>query len=121
MNPEQIQAMAAVVAAENSLSPADAMRMVQERVAEERAHRDAQEQKDKQHQLDLLKLQNATHANALSSQMQLGVGVAQAGAPVHHHHASAPTQPAVRCCVNGHPVPADRPNAKFCAECGVPL
>lgn len=125
MSPEQIQATAAVVAAENSLSPADAMRMMQERVAEERAHRDAQEQKDKQHQLDLLKLQNATHANALSSQMQLGVGVAQAGAPVHHHHASAsasaPAQPAVKCCVNGHPVPADRPNAKFCAECGVPL
>jgi hypothetical protein len=51
------------------------------------------------------------------------VGVAQAGAPVHHHHASAsaPAQPALKCCVNGHPVPADRPNAKFCAECGVPL
>jgi hypothetical protein len=120
MSPEQIQAMAAVVAAENSVSPVDAMRMMQERVAEERAHRDAQEQKDKQHQLDLLKLQNATHANALSSQMQLGVGVAQAGAPVHHHHA-APGAGGARCCVNGHPVPADRPNAKFCAECGVPL
>jgi hypothetical protein len=119
MSPAQIQSMAAVVAAENSLSPADAMRMLQERVNEERAHRDAQEQKDKQHQLDLLKLQNATHANALSAQMQLGVGVAQAGAPVHHHH--VPTQPAVNVCVNGHPVPADRPNAKFCAECGVPL
>jgi hypothetical protein len=119
MSPAQIQSMAAVVAAENSLSPADAMRMLQERVSEERAHRDAQEQKDKQHQLELLKLQNATHANALSAQMQLGVGVAQAGAPVHHHH--APTQPAVNVCVNGHPVPTDRPNAKFCAECGVPL
>jgi hypothetical protein len=96
-------------------------------VNEERAHRDAQEQKDKQHQLDLLKLQNATHANALSAQMQLGVGVAQAGAPVHHHHTAANVagQSADRVnnsvCVNGHPVPADRPNAKFCAECGVPL
>lgn len=119
MSAAQIQALAAVVQAENSVSPADAMRMAQERAQEERSHRDAQELKDKQHQLDLLKLQNATHANALSSQMQLGVGVAQAGASVHHHH--APVQAGVRCCVNGHPVPADRPNTKFCAECGVPI
>ena len=117
MSPEQIQAMALVVGAENSVTPADAMRMMQEQVAQERAHRDAQEQKDKQHQLDLLKLQNATHANALSSQMQLGVGVAQAGAPVH----DAPPVPRHKYCVNGHMVPDDKPNAKFCAECGVPL
>ncbi|MES2261186.1 MAG: hypothetical protein V4724_21935 [Pseudomonadota bacterium] len=116
MSPEQIHAMAAVVSAEHSVSPLDAMRLAQERVLEERAHRDAQEQKDKQHQLELLKLQNATHANALSSQMQLGVGVAQAGAPVHHHH--APPQPAVKYCINGHKV---EPNMKFCAECGVPI
>ncbi|SFU51152.1 SPFH domain-containing protein [Pseudoduganella namucuonensis] len=124
MSPEQIRAMAEVASAENSLSPMDAMRMAQERVAEERAHRDAQEQKDKQHQLELLKLQNATHANALSSQMQLGVGVAQGRAqqvPQPQPHSAQPAQPAARHCANGHPVPADRPNAKFCAECGVPL
>lgn len=121
MTAEQIQALASVVQAENSVSPAEAMRMAQERAQEERSHRDAQEQKDKQHQLDLLTLQNATHANALSSQMQLGVGVAQAGAPVHHHHASATAQTTAKCCSNGHPVPADRPNTKFCAECGVPI
>jgi hypothetical protein len=110
------------VGAENSVSPLEAMRMAQQGVAEERARADAQQDKDRQHQLELLKLQNASHANALASQMQLGVGVAQAGAPVHHHHAPAP---AVRqdalACVNGHPVPADRPAGKFCAECGVPL
>jgi hypothetical protein len=97
----------------------DALRLAQQGVADERARTDAQQDKDRQHQLELLKLQNATHANALASQMQLGVGVAQAGAPVHHHH--VPAQPAARVCVNGHVVPADRADAKFCAECGVPL
>ncbi|QGZ42564.1 hypothetical protein IP92_04768 [Pseudoduganella flava] len=119
MGADQLQALASVVAAENSVSPLEAMRLAQQTVADERARADAQQDKDRQHQLELLKLQNATHANALASQMQLGVGVAQAGAPVHHHH--APAQAGVRCCVNGHPAPADKPEAKFCAECGVPL
>jgi hypothetical protein len=119
MTPEQLQALASVVAAENSVSPAEAMRLAQQSAQDERAHNNAQQDKDRAHQLELLKLQNATHANALAAQMQLGVGVAQAGAPVHHHH--APAQPGVLCCVNGHPVPADRPDARFCAECGVPL
>ncbi|AVR96549.1 hypothetical protein [Pseudoduganella armeniaca] len=124
MSPEQLQALAGVVAAENSISQLDAMRLAQQGVGDERARLDAQQDKDRQHQLELLKLQNATHANALAAQMQLGVGVAQAGAPVHHHHAPVPVSApvlAARVCVNGHPVPADRPDAKFCAECGVPL
>lgn len=120
MSPEQLQALASVVAAENSISQLDAMRLAQQTAADERARTEAQQDKDRQHQLELLKLQNATHANALAAQMQLGVGVAQAGAPVHHHHAPA-AAPAPRVCVNGHPVPADKPDAKFCAECGVPL
>lgn len=119
MSPEQLQALAGVVAAENSISQLDAMRLAQQTAVDERSRNDAQQDKDRQHQLELLKLQNATHANALAAQMQLGVGVAQAGAPVHHHHAQAQAGP--RVCVNGHPVPADRPDAKFCAECGVPL
>ncbi|WP_338760826.1 hypothetical protein [Massilia sp. METH4] len=119
MGADQLQALALVVGAENSVSPLDALRMAQQSVADERARTDAQQDKDRQHQLELLKLQNATHANALAAQMQLGVGVAQAGAPVHHHHAAVPAGP--RVCVNGHPVPADQPEAKFCAECGVPL
>jgi len=120
MGADQLQALAGVVAAENSVSPLEAMRMAQQSMVDERARADAQQDKDRQHQLELLKLQNATHANALASQMQLGVGVAQAGAPVHHHHGTAAARD-VRCCVNGHPVPADKPEAKFCAECGVPL
>ncbi|WUR15576.1 hypothetical protein E7V67_010885 [[Empedobacter] haloabium] len=128
MSAEQLQALAGVVAAENSISQLDAMRLAQQGIGDERARADAQQDKDRQHQLELLKLQNATHANALAAQMQLGVGVAQAGAPVHHHHAPSPVPIPVpvpplasRVCVNGHPVPADRPDAKFCAECGAPL
>ncbi len=120
MSAEQLQALAGVVAAENSISQLDALRLAQQSVSDERGRTDAQQDKDRQHQLELLKLQNATHANALAAQSQLGIGVAQAGAPVHHHHAST-AAPAPRTCSNGHPVPKDRPDAKFCAECGVPL
>ncbi|GAB2838034.1 hypothetical protein GCM10027277_01100 [Pseudoduganella ginsengisoli] len=77
MSPDQLKAMAQVVGAENSVSPMDALRLVQEQVAAERSHRDAQEAKDRRHQLDLLQQQNATHAHALQAQMQLGVGIAQ--------------------------------------------
>ncbi|MBB3121150.1 hypothetical protein [Pseudoduganella violacea] len=119
MSADQIQALAAVVAAENSMTPAEAMRLAEDRARQERSHADSQADKDRAHQLELLKLQNATHANALASQMQLGVGVAQAGAPVRHHHTAA--APGLRYCINGHAIPADTPNAKFCAECGVPL
>ena len=117
MTPEQIAALASVVAAEHGVTPGEAARQAYERVLEERAHRDAEMDKDRRHQLDLLNLQNAASANALTSQSQLGVGVAQAGAPVHHHH--VPEQP--RYCRNGHPTRAGHPLDKFCAECGVPL
>lgn len=113
MSAEQIHALAAVAAAENSIAPLDAIRMAHERVLEERAHMEAQADKDRRHQLELITLQNAAHGHALSAQAQLGVGVAQAGAPVHHHHA-----PAQRRCGNGHPAGAAD---KFCATCGAPL
>ena len=117
MTPEQIQALAQVVAAEHGVSPVEAARMAYERVLEERSHRDAELDKDRSHQIDLLNIQNSASASALNTQSQLGVGVAQAGAPVHHHHAS----PAVRRCANGHVVPAGREHDKFCAECGAPV
>jgi NADH pyrophosphatase NudC (nudix superfamily) len=71
--------------------------MAQQQVQDERAYRDAQGDKERQHQLDLLK----QHAST-----------------VHHHHAAAPAGPAVRRCVNGHVVNAE---ARFCPECGAPL
>jgi len=122
MSPEQIGALAAVAAAENSIAPLDAIRMAHERVLEERAHMEAQADKDRRHQLDLINLQNNAHNHALSAQMQLGVGVAQAGAPVHHHHGAAvPAAPLVRYCRNGHPGRPGHPDDKFCAECGAPM
>jgi hypothetical protein len=144
MSPDQLRAMAEIVGAENSLRPQDALRMAQEQLAAERVHRDAQEARDKQHQLHLLQLQNATHAQSLQSQMQLGVGIAQGRAmaaqmpvsPVAGVAAPGPqVQPVVpaavyvqaapstapRVCVHGHVVPAASPDAKFCAECGAPL
>lgn len=118
MSPDQIQALASLASAEHSIAPPDAIRMAHERVLEERAHMEAQADKDRRHQLDLINLQNAAHGHALSAQAQLGVGVAQAGATVHHHHAAAP---APRRCPNGHPVRPGHQNDKFCAECGAPL
>jgi hypothetical protein len=103
MSPEQLQALANVVAAENSISPADALRMAQQQVQDERAYRDAQGDKERQHQLGLLQ----QHASST----------------VHHHHAAAtaaaaPAGQAGRRCANGHVVSAE---ARFCPECGLPL
>ncbi|ELX08132.1 hypothetical protein Jab_2c01770 [Janthinobacterium sp. HH01] len=114
MTAEQIQALAQVVAAEHGVTPAEAARLAHERVLEERTHRDSEMDKDRRHQLDLLNVQNAASASALTTQSQLGVGVAQAGSA-----ASAPAP--VRYCANGHPTRAGHPLDKFCAQCGVPL
>ncbi|NVD74676.1 hypothetical protein HUX88_29760 [Duganella sp. BJB1802] len=112
MTAEQIQALAHVVAAEHGVTPAEAAQLAHARVLEERAHRDAEMDKDRRHQLDLLNVQNTASASALTTQSQLGIGVAQAGAP---------TPAPVRYCANGHPTRAGHPLDKFCAQCGVPL
>jgi hypothetical protein len=78
---------------------------------------EAQADKDRRHQLDLINLQNAAHNHALSAQAQLGVGVAQAGATVHHHHAA----PLARHCPNGHAARPGHQNGRFCPECGAAL
>jgi len=57
MTPEQIQALAAVVAAEQGVTPAEAMRKALEMMQEDRVRRDAELDKDRRHQLDLLNLQ----------------------------------------------------------------
>ncbi|MYM95994.1 hypothetical protein [Duganella vulcania] len=116
MTAEQIQALAHVVAAEHGVTPAEAAQLAHTRVLEERAHRDAEMDKDRRHQLDLLNVQNTASASALTTQSQLGIGVAQAGAG-----APAPAPAPVRYCANGHPTRAGHPLDKFCAQCGVPL
>jgi hypothetical protein len=116
MTPEQIQSLAQVVAAEQGLTPAEAAQQAYERVLEERGHRDAELDKDRRHQLDLLNVQNAASASALTTQSQLGIGVAGGGG------GRAPDAPAaVRYCANGHPQRAGHPQDRFCPQCGVAL
>ncbi|MFC0134630.1 hypothetical protein CR105_24195 [Massilia eurypsychrophila] len=107
MSPQQLSALAGVVSATNSVSAQDAARMAQEHGQQERARRDAEVDKDRRHQLDLLNLQNDVNKAALASQSELGIGVAQA--------TRAPT---VRYCANGH---AAQPGDRFCAQCGAAL
>ncbi len=88
MSPEQLQALAGVVAAENSITPAEAMRLAREEVREERGYRDNVGDKERQHQLDLLRAQAAQ---------------------------------ALPRCPNGHVLPNDCGDAKFCPECGAKI
>jgi hypothetical protein len=108
MGADQLAALAGVVAATNSVTPSEALRMAQERSTQERALRDAEVDKDRRHQLDLLAMQNDVNKAALSTQSALGVGVAQA----------RPAAAVQRACPNGH---AAGPHDKFCAQCGAAL
>ncbi|WP_432377355.1 hypothetical protein [Duganella sp. P38] len=100
MTADQIQALSQVVAAEQGVSPVEAARMAYERVLEERAHRDAEVDKDRRHQVDL-------------------IGAARQVAPASVH--VQVTAAGARRCPNGHVVPTGREHDKFCAECGAPL
>ncbi|APA67958.1 hypothetical protein [Janthinobacterium sp. 1_2014MBL_MicDiv] len=116
MSAEQIHALAALAAAENSISPADALRMAQDSAAQERSYLEGQAERERRQQLDLINLQNAAHAHGLTAQAQLGVAVAQALQPGVGPGAAAPLR-----CKNGHAQRAGHPEDKFCAACGVAL
>jgi hypothetical protein len=108
MSPQQLAALSSVVAATNSVTAQQAAGMAQEREQVERARRDAEVDKDRRHQLDLLNLQNDVNKSALASQSQLGVGLAQARPPA----------PLPRQCANGH---AAQSGDRFCPQCGAAL
>ncbi|PJD00268.1 hypothetical protein GQ37_001155 [Janthinobacterium sp. BJB1] len=114
MSAEQLHALAALAAAENSVAPLDALRMAQDSVAQERSYLEGQAERERRQQLDLINLQNAAHAHGLSAQAQLGAAVAQALQP--GAAAAAPAR-----CKNGHAQRAGHPEDKFCAACGVAL
>ena len=109
MSAQQLAALAGVVAAGAGVTPAEAARTAQQQVEREQARRDAEVDKDRRHQLDLLNMQNDVNKAALKSQAELGAGVAQGGA----RQAQAPA-----VCPNGHPV---GPNDHFCARCGAAI
>ena len=54
----------------------DALRLAQDQVERERVRRDAEVERERRHQLDLLALQNDVNKTALASQAQLGAGLA---------------------------------------------
>jgi hypothetical protein len=109
MSAEQLAALAGVVGAAN----ADAWRLAQEqaelRVERERARRDAQEERERRHQLELLGLQNDVNKTALATQAQLGAGLmgSMGGALAG----------AVKACAHAGVHQGDR----FCGACGAAL
>jgi len=100
MDAGQLAALAGVVQAGGALGPADAARLAQDAVRQEQARRDAEVDKDRRHQVDLLTLQNDVNKAALEAQARVAAAVAP------------------RTCANGHPAGG---SDRFCASCGTPL
>ncbi|PWF48827.1 hypothetical protein [Massilia glaciei] len=124
MSAEQLAALSGVVAAANGVTPAAAALMAEQRALREGARRDAELDKDRRHQRELMALQNDVNKAALAAQAQLGMGVAQGAAPACAQQAPArlcaghAAGAAERFCANGHAAgAADR----FCARCGAAL
>jgi hypothetical protein len=101
MSAEQLGALAQVAGA-GQITPLEALRLAQQGLDQERARREAEVDKDRRHQLELLALQNDVNKTALASQASLGAGVAAALAGGCRHEGAAR---------------ADR----YCGSCGAPL
>jgi hypothetical protein len=99
MDAGQLSALAEVAAAQAGVTPQEAQRAAQEAVRQERLHRDAEVDKDRRHQLDLLTIQNDVNKTALTSQASLAAGL-------------------MRRCAHGHPALA---HEQACGVCGAPL
>jgi hypothetical protein len=110
MSAEQLASLAGVVGAANT----DAWRLAQAQVEQERVRRDAQEERERRHQLELLALQNDVNKTALASQAQLGAGVASG---VAAGVGSGMAAGLARACAHADAHQGDR----FCAACGAAL
>ena len=99
MDADQLAALAQVAAATAGVTPQEAQRVAMEAVRQERLHRDAEMDKDRRHQLDLMTIQNDVNKTALTSQAQLAAGL-------------------VRRCAHGHPALA---HEATCGVCGAPV
>ncbi|WP_229412785.1 hypothetical protein [Massilia sp. Root335] len=100
MSAEQLAALA-------SVPPQEALRLAEEHVARERERRDAELERERRHQLDLLALQNDVNKGALATQAQLGSGLIAGAAALAHGQA----------CRHADAQAGDR----FCGSCGAPL
>jgi hypothetical protein len=99
MDAAQLSALAEVAAAQAGVTPKEAQQAAYEAVQREQLRREAEVEKDRRHQLDLLALQNDVNRTALASQAQLAAGL-------------------VRRCAHGHPALA---HEHSCGVCGAPL
>ncbi len=99
MSADQLASLAQVAAAQAGVTPQEAMRMLDERVRAESARRDAEVDKDRRHQVDLLTLQNDVNKTALMAQAGLAAGL-------------------IRRCALGHPALA---HEQQCGVCGAAL
>jgi len=95
------------LAALASVTPQEAMRLAQEQIAQERTRRDAELERERRHQLDLLALQNDVNKTALATQAQLGTSLVAGAAALAQGAA----------CRHAGAQPGDR----FCGSCGAPL
>ncbi|WP_198115208.1 SPFH domain-containing protein [Massilia rhizosphaerae] len=95
------------LAAQASVSPQEAMRLAEEHVARERERRDAEQERERRHQLELLALQNDVNKAALATQAQLGTGLVAGAAALAQGQA----------CRHADAQAGDR----FCGRCGAPL
>jgi len=96
------------LAAVASLSPQDALRLAQDEVERERARRDAELERERRHQLDLLALQNDVNKTALATQARLGSSLVAGAAALVQGQGP---------CRHADAQPGDR----YCGSCGAPL
>jgi hypothetical protein len=113
MSPDQLHGLAAVASAPNvaqDVATSAALELARGEVERERARHDAQLERERRHQLDLLAMQNDVNKAALASQAQVAAAVAAARPP-----AAGPATPAA--CDHGLAQQGDR----YCGACGAPL
>lgn len=103
MRADQLGALAGVVGATHSVSPQELAHITQQHALQMRELREADFDKDRRHQLELLAMQNDVNKTALATQSMAVQGLRESTA---------------RTCSNGH---AAGPHDKFCAQCGVAL
>lgn len=125
MHADQLAALAAVVGAQNAqqgLTPQEALALAREELERERTRQDAQSERERRHQLELLALQNDVNKAALASQAQvaagLGAGLGTAlGTTVAASIGLAARSGAAPACAHA----AARKGDVFCGACGAPL